>query len=242
VNIEDMIKGGFFTASPFTDRRIVRFPAHPSNYYPNRICTPISLFIHEPQEPADERESTPVYFATPNVGGTTRWYGDDDGDLYHMVPFPAAAIANGLDGRPEPKFLDGGPEFNGRSLNICSDNIEVEGYTGTIHQTYSNTQHAGLVDWLVLGFVLWNIPRNPKRVLPHGYVSQHRTDGIWIVEKSGAPEEAVNRVLTMEKDILELKALAWNGAKKDNELGALILGHALRLNGLEEHTVHPPKK
>ena len=234
------VKNGW-VVNPFADRNVQQAPAYVGNYYADRVCTPIALCIHEPQEPADGRESTPVWFQNPAAHASTRWYGDNDGDLIQCVPYPAAAIANGLDGKAEPRFNDGGPEFNGRSLNNLTDNIEVEGYTHTIHQTFTEAQYQGLCDWLVMGYLHWNLPRNPKRVFAHKDVSVDRTDGHWIVYQSGVVQEAVNRVLQIEKDIRELKGYAYRDAQRINGLETNVWTQALRLNDLEKHTVHPPK-
>lgn len=217
-----MIFNGWFVAPPFADRPMVSYPAHRSNYYTDRACNPIALVFHEPQEPSDDYESTPVYFASPNRNASTTYYGDSDGDLYQLVPLDRAPIANGWTGDlPIPRFNDGGPEFGGVSLNQQTHSAEIEGYTHNIHQTMTQAQYAGCVDLAVLSMVLYDWPRNPKRVgLAHADVASDRSDGVWIATKSGIPQEATNRVLKMERDIHELKALAavaalrLNGADK----------------------------
>lgn len=227
------VKNGW-VVNPFVDRAMFQAPAYIGNYYPARVCTPIALVLHEPQEEADGRESTPVWFQNPSANASTRWYADNDGDLYQCVPFPAAAIANGLDGRPEPKFRDGGPEFNGQSLNNLTDNIEVEGYTHNIHQTFTEAQYQGLCDWLVMGYLHWNLPRNTGRVLSHYQISANRSDGEWLRTKSGVVQEAVNRVLQIEKDIKELKALTWNNAVKNNDQDKLLWAQQVQINELKK--------
>ena len=234
------VKNGW-VVNPFANRALFQVPAFIGNYYPARVCTPIALVLHEPQEQADGRESTPVWFQNPDAHASTRWYSDNDGDLYQCVPFPAAAIANGLDGRPEPRFNDGGPEFNGASLNNLTDNIEVEGYTHSISQTLTEAQYQGLCDWLVMGYLHWNLPRNTGRVLSHFQISKDRSDGEWLRTKSGVVQEAVNRVLQIEKDIRDLKGYAYRDAQRINGLETNVWTQALRLNDLEKHTAHPPK-
>jgi len=233
MTIDECIKGGWFGTSPFTDRLVIPYPAYVGNYYPDRICKPIALFLHEPQEEADGRESTPVWFQNPNAHGSTRWYADNDGDLYQCVPFPAAAIANGLDRKPEPKFNDGGQEFNGVSLNTLSDNIEIEGWTHSIAQTFSNAQYGGVLDWLMLGYIMWDLPRNTARTLSHFQVSADRSDGEWVRTKSGVVQEAVSRVLKLEKDVQDIKALLWKEALRNNGQDANIWTQAVRINALE---------
>lgn len=220
-----MLKNGWWGESPFADRLMLVHPAHATNYYTDRACNPIALFWHEPQEPADNYESTPVWFATyhadPKQRGSTTYYGDNDGDRYQCVPVDKAPIANGWTGdRPIPRFNDGGPEFGNFSLNMQSHSSEEEGYTATIAQTFTQAQHASAVDLAALFLIMYDLPRNPLRVgLAHADVASDRSDGIWIARKSGVPQEAVNRVLKLEKDI--------------NDIKALIVGHALRLNTLE---------
>jgi hypothetical protein len=243
VSIDECVKGGWFGTSPFVDRLVIVAPAFVGNYYPDRECKPIALVLHEPQEEADDRESTPVWFQNPAAKASTRWYGDNDGDLYQMVPFPASAIANGLDGKPTPRFNDGGPEFGPYSLNMQTDNIEVEGNTHSISRTFNQWQYAGLCDWLVLGYILWDLPRNPGRVLSHTQLSVQRSDGEW-VRKCGVVEEAVNRVLKLEKDVKELQALAWTNAQKDNtqdgEIRALFGLAVQTRDKYQAHETHPP--
>jgi hypothetical protein len=200
---------GFFRETPFSNRRVVVHPAHPSNYYAQRgPCVPIAIVWHEPQEPADDYESTPAYFASPNRGASTRWYTDNDGDLYQLVPINKGAIANGLDGKPLPRFNDGGPEFGPYSLNLQTDNNEVEGYTSTIAQTMTAAQWQACVDWAVLTHVMYGIPANVGRHLAHADLSVQRSDGVWIVRQSGIPQEAVKRVLKLEEQLKEIMGLA----------------------------------
>ena len=248
MNLEAMLKNGWWANSPFFDRNMLVVPAHPSNYYSGlygkelRVCQPIAYVWHEPQEPADGYESTPVYFSGPDRDASTTYYGDNDGDTYQCVPLNRAPIANGLKGMPVPRFNDGGPEFGAYSLNQQTHSDEEEGYTHNIHITMTNAQHGACVDRAALFLIMYDLPRNPKRVgLAHGHIATDRSDGIWIAEKSGIPQEATDKVLKMEKDIQELKQLAWDNAQRDNVQDKNIWSQALRLNDLEKHTAHPPK-
>lgn len=253
MNLQEMIDyRGFFSMSPFSDRRLIVHPAHPTNYYGptsgRGLCKPIAMVFHEPQEPADNYESTPVYFSSPNRDASTRFYTDNDGDLYQLVPIQYGAIANGLDRRPMPRFNDGGPEFGAFSLNLQTDNNEVEGYTHNIAQTFTQAQWDACVDWCVLGLIMYELPRNVGRFLSHKQLSVDRSDGEWIVTKSGIPQEAVKRVLALEKDVKNLQILAVEQAVKmngfDNRIKGLemnVWSQAVRINDLEKHTAHPPK-
>ena len=234
MNLDQMLKGGWWGESPFADRRMIVTPAHPSNYYTQRVCKPIAGVFHEPQEPSDNYESTPVYFQTPNIQASTRYYNDNDGDVYQMVPIDRPAIANGLDGMPMPKFNDGGPEFGAFSINDQTENSEVEGMTATIAKTMTEAQWQGCVDVGVLWMVQWDWPRSVGRFLSHKQLSRNRTDGEWIVKQSGIPQEVVKRVLKIEKDIIDLKGYAWNAASKNNGQDTILINHALRLNELEK--------
>lgn len=212
--LDTFLKGGLWGTSPFSDRLMIVKLAHPSNYYsgqygrPMRECHPICLFWHEPQEPADGYESTPVFFAGEGREASTTYYGDNDGDAYQCVPLHLAPIANGWTGDiPLPRFNDGGPEFGPFSLNQQSHSAEIEGYTATIAQTMTQAQYAGCVDLAVMSMILYDWPRNPMRVgMAHADVASNRSDGIWIARKSGIPQEAVSRVLKLEKDIEDIKA------------------------------------
>lgn len=215
------VKGGWWGDSPFSDRLMIAAPAHPTNYYTGRACNPIAWFWHEPQEPSDGYESTPVWFATyhadPKQRGSTTYYGDSDGDCYQCVPVDRAPIANGWTGdKPIPRFNDGGPEFGAYSLNEQSHSKEEEGYTATINRTFTNAQYAGAVDSAALFLIMYDLPRNPLRVgLAHADVASNRSDGIWIARTSGVPQEAVNRVLKLEKDVNDIKALVWGQAAEN---------------------------
>lgn len=183
------------------------FPAAEQNYYgPNSgrgPCIVRALIYHTPEEPADDRESTPVYFSTyrgPGTEASTRFYSDNDGDIYQMVPFPWGAVANGLDGMPRPYWADA------TSLNQQTDNIEIEGYAETLKETMTNAQFASLVDWSVWGFIRWGLPLEEGRMMGHYELSQQRSDpGPWLLTESGLKQEVIARVTEYEKDIKLLK-------------------------------------
>ena len=233
MNLDAMIKGGWWGESPFADRRMLVVPAHISNYYSQRICKPIAGVFHEPQEPSDTYESTPVYFQTPNIQASTRYYNDNDGDVYQMVPIDRPAIANGLDGMPMPKFNDGGPEFGAYSINDQTENAEVEGLTATIAKTMTQAQWAGCVDLGVLWMVMWDWPRSVGRFLSHKRLSTQRSDGEWIITQSGIPQEIVKRVTKMEQDIKDLKQFAWTAASKNNDQDKLLWAQQVQINALK---------
>lgn len=190
-------------------------PADPRNYYGpgsgRRKCWPLAIIYHTPQEPSDDRESTPVYFSTfhpydpvTGLGGpaSTRYYGDNDGDLYQMVPEEWGAVANGLDGKPKPYWA------LSESLNLQTDNIEIEGYAATLKETMTNAQWRALVDWSVWDFIRYGIPREEGRMMGHYELSSQRSDpGPWFLSsQSGFKAEVLARVNQYEKDVKALRA------------------------------------
>ena len=188
--------------------------AHPLNYYgpgnPNAYrdpvgkvipCTPRALFFHTPEEDADDYEGTPAWFRNPDAHGSTRWYADNDGDLFAMVPEPWGAIANGLDGKPRPAWAPAGI-----SLNLLSDNIEIEGRAHSLQRTITGKQFATCVDWAVDRCVRFEIPPDRAHLCGHYEVSVQRTDpGPWfLTPASGFIEEVTARVTEFERKLKEL--------------------------------------
>lgn len=159
--------------------------AHAVNYWrpdghggvPNK---PRALFLHTPEEPADNVESTPAYFAQEHFNedgsrrlASTHYYVDSDGDLYQMVPENCAAIANGLDGKPLPAWA-----LPGTSLNWQSLSWEIEGYAATIHETCrrGGKQWNTIVRNVESRTRKYQIPLDRAHVMGHYEVSTSRTD------------------------------------------------------------------
>lgn len=188
-------------------------PADPRNYYGpdsgRRKCWPLAIVYHTPQEPADNYESTPAYFSTfrpydpaTGLGGpaSTRYYLDNDGDLYQMVPEDWGAIANGLDGKPKPYWAL--PD----SLNLQTDNIEIEGYAHSLKDTMTNAQWRTLVDWSTWSMIRYSISREEGRMMGHYELSVQRSDpGPWLMG-SGIKQEVLARVNQYERDVKMLQA------------------------------------
>jgi len=132
--------------------------------------------FHTPEEAADDIEVTPYYFARdlrPRRASTHN-YADNDGDLYQMVPERYGAIANGVTADMSyPADTD--PTI---SLNLQSRNIEIEGYTATIHLTMprGGRQWKTVVRWGVAGHYLYNIPLDRAHNIGHYEVASNRTD------------------------------------------------------------------
>jgi N-acetyl-anhydromuramyl-L-alanine amidase AmpD len=147
-------------------------PAHPTNIL-RPINRPKVLVLHTPEEPADNVESTPRYFQTPNLGASTHYYADNDGDLYQMVPEGNGAIANGVIGKTYPEGTNAG-----HSLNYQSLSIEIEGYAASIGRTMprGGSQWRTVVAWVVTRAKKYNIPIRRSRIIGHYEVANNRTD------------------------------------------------------------------
>lgn len=215
--------------------------AHPLNYYgpgnPNSRrgpdghvlpCVPVALVYHTPEEPADDYESTPAYFAVwhPERGpASTRFYLDNDGDVYRCVPAPWGAVANGLDGKPYPAWAT-----VGLSLNLQTDNIEIEGDAATLQHSMTSAQWRSLVDWSVDRCLRFGIVPDRAHLMGHYELSTKRSDpGPWLLAPAqGLVEEVRYRVTEYER--------------KMKELGQYILEDRMRLNGQEKlmETILPP--
>ena len=165
---------GLLFPPDFPDAIVV--PAHPSNvlWGPTRPYNePKVLVVHSPEEPVDEIESTPAYFAQANRSASTHAYADSDGDLYQMVPVKYGAIANGVVGRPYPASTN--PAI---SLNYQSESIEVEGYAAGMHRTCppDSRQWATVRNWIVQRALVRRIAIDRAHVIGHYEVSNNRTD------------------------------------------------------------------
>ena len=162
------------TFTPETDGAII-VPAHSSNILTSRPNVPKVSVLHTPQEPADNYESTPVYFQTPNISASTHAYADSDGDLYEMVPIWQGAIANGVTRATKPYPADTDPSY---SLNYQSRSIEIEGYAASVHLTCvrGGKQWNTVVRWVLTGHQLYGIPLDRAHVIGHYDVASDRSD------------------------------------------------------------------
>lgn len=156
----------------------IDYPAHPTNFYlpenhggvPNK---PKGWVLHTPEEPADNYESTPVYFSQPNRQASTHYYLDNDGDVYQMVPERCAAIANGVIGKPYPSWANPNISLNWQSLNV-----EIEGYGHSIHLTMlrGGPQWQGLLNLIRHRAAAYGIPLDREHVIGHYQVANNRVD------------------------------------------------------------------
>lgn len=148
------------------------YPAHETNII-HRANNPKVIVLHTPEEPADNYESTPVWFSGPNRGGSTHYYSDNDGDWYQLVPEKLGAIANGVRGRPYPTGTN-----SGLSLNLQSVSVEIEGYAANIANTCprGGRQWKAIVKWVLWEALRWNIPVTRAYIIGHYEVANNRTD------------------------------------------------------------------
>lgn len=169
------------------------FPAHPTNLYPWQThnggvkATHKAFIIHTPEEDADDRPGTPVWFAmykdNPDFRGSTYYFVSYQLDerrpgftkVYQCVPEDDGAIANGLNGKPRPSWASPG------SLNFQTDNVEVEGRAATIHQTL-RVGERGMAQWRsLLDLIQWcatthGYPMDREHIMGHYQLSVDRSD------------------------------------------------------------------
>jgi len=154
------------------------YPAHETNYYtpeghggiPN---WPRALFLHTPEEPADNYPYTPVFFADPNRQASTHYFVSYTGKVYQCVEERNMAIANGLVGKPLPRWADPNTSLNWQSLSI-----EIEGYAGSVGVTCQRggPQWTALVAWIVDRCKAHGIPLDRDHVMGHYEVANNRSD------------------------------------------------------------------
>jgi len=161
-------------------------PAHPTNLMHDRVTGEIKPVnhpkvnvFHTPQEPADAREYTPLFFQDPDRDASTHYYTSGgvgtygDGDLYQLVPECYGAIANGVRNKPYPPDTD--PNIN---LNYQSRSNEIEGYAATVAVTCPRgcAQWNTVARWALAGFAMHGIPLDRAHNIGHYEVADDRTD------------------------------------------------------------------
>ena len=168
-------------------------PAHPSNYFPADApdrgrggARPysgaarrfVAICYHTPEEPADDHEVTPAWFANPDANASTGYYADSDGDLYQMVRDADFAWAQGVRSaglvRPRPSWWR--DEYV--SYNTCMLSIEIEGFAGTIGETFTvgSRQFAAVVAWSAFVCAKYQIPVQRAYHVGHDELSRHKRD------------------------------------------------------------------
>lgn len=157
-------------------------PAHPSNFGYQENGTPLvnspqALFSHTPEEPPDDIEVTPYYFQRPNVGASTHYYHDNDGDVYQMVPDVVGAYANGRRGFSWAHLASEYPWIRpSYPINLLSLSTEIEGYASGIHKTITRRQFGSLLDWHRYKLREYNIPALRQYIMGHYMVANNRSD------------------------------------------------------------------
>lgn len=158
------------------------YPAHVNNYggY-GRVNTPKAIVLHTPEEPADNYESTPVWFANPDASASTHYYIDNDGDIYQMVREIDCPWANGNRAgvnRTWKGVKDAWPPWAevGVSLNCQTISVEIEGYAANIDLTLTPAQWNRLVEWIKHLSAKYNIPLDRDHIIGHFEVATDRVD------------------------------------------------------------------
>ena len=145
------------------------------------VNKPRAIVLHTPEEPADDYESTPRYFAQPGVAAGTHYYLDNDGDIYQMLEESECPYANGNRGgvnRTWKGQVDQWPPWAtvGVTLNGQTISIEMEGYAASIGKTWTDEMHASLVALIKHRAAFYGIPLDRDHIIGHFEVATDRTD------------------------------------------------------------------
>lgn len=199
------------------------YPAHETNYYkpeghngvPN---IPNAWVLHTPEEPSDDNETTPAYFAVPYRAASTHYYLDSDGDVFQLVPEYCAAIANGLNGKPIPVWA------KPTSLNWQTLSVEIEGYAHSIHQTMpvGGPQFNSLVALIKNRAHVWGILLDRTHIMGHYQLSVDRSDPGALFPWD-ALMEALQETEEEKKVRTEMAIIMLNGAYYFVYMGKLAL-------------------
>lgn len=160
----------------------ILYPAHVNNYGGYATSNvPKAIVLHTPEEPADDYESTPAWFANPAASASTHYYADNDGDIYQMVADIDCPWANGNRAgvnRVWKGVIDAYPPWAtpGVSLNCQTLSIEIEGKAATIHETLTDAQFNSLVNWIKYKANEYDIPLDRDHIVGHFELSTDRTD------------------------------------------------------------------
>lgn len=177
------------TFQPDYPGAITDFRVNPSGYgYTDeagnpRVNRPVAIVLHTPEEPADDYESTPHYFAQPGVAAGTHYYLDNDGDVYQMLPESECPYANGTKGGPGGNRVWKGQLDTwapwatvGLSNNCQTISIEMEGYAASIGQTWNDSQHAALIALIRNIAYRYSIPLDRDHIVGHFELATDRVD------------------------------------------------------------------
>ena len=140
--------------------------------YSGAINRPRAWGLHTPEEPPDDQPSTPYYFHNlTDRNASTTYFVSYLGFVFQMVPEDEGAYANAVVGKPYPVWAD-----STITLNLQTLNVEIEGYSSTIHRTMprGSPQWNALVSLLAHRCIALGIP--PERTFGHYEVSNQRGD------------------------------------------------------------------
>lgn len=155
-------------------------PGRMSNYGVQSVIN--AVILHTPEEPADDYESTPVFFwQDPNTNGSvggTQYYLSNNGDWIQMArdyqQVHAQGVASANARLPRPIWFD--PSLI--SYNTQCLSVEIEGYAATLHQTMpvGGVQWKSLVKWIAYKCKQYNIPVTRQYIMGHWELAKDRTD------------------------------------------------------------------
>lgn len=158
--------------------------AHASNFtaagspWYDQVNEPVALVFHTPEEPWDDNESTPNWFANPASNASTHYYSDSDGDLYQMVRDRDCAWAQGTASwnrvLPRPAWY----KTSKRSENCQALSIEVEGFARSIGRTFlvGGPQFNSVVAWAAFKAKQYSIPVDRAHFNAHSEIATNKSD------------------------------------------------------------------
>ena len=167
------------------DARTIWRPAHSSNYfaaasrpYSGAARRYTAICYHTPEEPWDDHEVTPAWFANPRANASTHYYADSDGDLYQMVREHDFAWAQGARRRDriEPRPSWWRDEFV--SYNTCMLSIEIEGFARSIGETFTvgGRQFESVAAWSAFVCARHGIPIDRAYHIGHSELTRQKSD------------------------------------------------------------------
>ena len=165
--------------------RTIWRPCHESNYFPARRRPYsgaerrfVAICYHTPEEPWDDNEVTPAWFADPRANASTNYYADSDGDLYQMVRDHDFAWAQGV---RSPDLILPRPVWwrdEYVSYNTCMLSIEIEGYAHSIGETFrpGSRQFESVAVWSAFVCRKYGIPIDRRYHVGHSELTRQRSD------------------------------------------------------------------
>jgi N-acetyl-anhydromuramyl-L-alanine amidase AmpD len=134
------------------------------------VNRPRGFVLHTPEEAADDHMTTPYYFASTDREASTHYFVSYHGFVVQCVPEDEGAYGNAVIGKPAPAWQ------NRPNLNLCSLNVEIEGYAATIGRTLSAPQRKALLGLLRYACEKYGIPKDRRHIIGHYEVANNRSD------------------------------------------------------------------